>query len=269
MSFTLKMKISGLCVLVPGDRRMHVLLPNTHGQGHHCHEHESRIYFDKRYLTGADQELTPPEKRESDELRNGSLLVGAEPASADVGITDRVLRIKGCRVHGECLTEHGGGRLDGRVTLLNGKIDGFAKGTCWTVPDVPGPAELTFQVLWSIPMSGDSLVWNVSPLHGGPAPVLRELKPVGTGTDRIIEVEIIHGMADEMPEKQGAKLPGKGDPPEHIAACLPIVFADFKMPDVRYDAEDGCCQLGYPKRGAKEGATTTTFSCMITAGDHP
>ncbi|HET6763120.1 MAG TPA: hypothetical protein VFH27_05590 [Longimicrobiaceae bacterium] len=268
MSFTLEMKIGGLCVLVPAtDGKMHVLLPRTQGTGQGCMTvHETRIYFDRRYLTGSNQPPTDPNLREYDSFLYGSIVVGDEPASAVTHVPLTVLELPS-RIHGDCLDANGGGRLDGRLTLLRGAFTATAPGSCWLVPGL-GAWPLTFQARWTVQMPGDFLVWNISSLIGGAPPPMRVLWPVDTGTGSLLEVEVVHGIASEMPGAgQPPVPPPVGSPPLHIATCLPVLFQDFQMPNVTYLGELPCADA--PAADLPLMDMTTTFSCMLTAGEMP
>jgi hypothetical protein len=124
-------------------------------------------------------------------------------------------------------------------------------------------------VLWTMELPGDSLVWNVEPLHGGPAPELRTLWPVEEDGRMIVEVEVVHGMESEMPGGPGPTCPIPGRPPQHIASCLPILFQHFQMPDVTYSEDQDCMKRTHLPKTLNAMDMTTTFSCMITSGDMP
>jgi hypothetical protein len=258
MSFKLEITIAGLCVLVPDTVReeMHVLMPNTRGGIRGCtHQHEARIYFDPKYLTGDSTAAdAPPKDWHWDDIYHGSAtLAGAGPGVPSV--PKEVLSI-GASVHPECLQSDGGDRLDGRITITNSTFECITPGSIWGLPCGPDQ-HLTFEATWKMTVNAASLKWNMTSLVDGTALQTTELHPVDVLAGKLLKVYIVHGIKKELPDVVTHPLP---EPPlharpEHLLECLGSVFPTATIPNVRYRR--------------KEQRTATTFSCMLTSGDMP
>jgi hypothetical protein len=240
MSFTLRIEISGLCLLVPeGNQRLHVLMPSTatHDDGDHRDQHGPRIephrpwlIFDRAYLNQSDPLDTGD--RVCIPLTGMLLQVAHDGGAIDtVSLPRQVVdlsRITKDTVSRELVTDLPDDHLPpvaSRLTVTAGKVEGTHPGAVW---ELKGEKELAAQVDWEIhDIGGDSLQLTLQDSSG--TRDLPRLYPRGTKADLVV-VSVFNTTADDLPiappPPEGEK-PDYDEPATHFAAYYTL----FDYPD--------------------------------------
>lgn len=194
--FSLEIRFSGLCLLVP-DRKegaVHVLLPAVPGL------HGSEPYAAR--LLGGDLQ---PEGRS---IQGWSLVLGGTPGTADTTLTPispaegellDLSSITGRKVPRRYLSGAGQPNLTARITLAAGRLTEVEAGSRWRIAG--RELVLARSVTWRIDNVPDALAWTATGATGEPPVAF--LAELGSPSGDTLRIRIYHGPAGASPTGEG------------------------------------------------------------------
>jgi hypothetical protein len=233
MSFTLEVTFKCLCFFAPeerdGQKRMHVLMPNTAGHAHGPHhdhppsgdgeadghgmeEHAVRVVFPKAggklALAGPGRldEVSPGGEGIADfermeewrlELGNGG--------EVDLTLPDALVVVG--KVRDDLLTEVNHPKLTSRVLLTEGSVTDMVAPGIWSYKDEE--RTVAQEIVWSIPdMPGDWLEWQLVRMDGSETKPMPSLEPV----DGVVQIAIQHVTSSQFPTPEDDRNPNLNGP---------------------------------------------------------
>jgi hypothetical protein len=257
VAFTLELKISGLCLLVPDPKgkRMHALMPQTDGE----HKHVVRLVYNKLFTR---KEARPPgDDLGFVDLYGTSPSFGAaagDPINLTLGreirAIEHAVETAGGAVPSDLITETPGDgkRLASRVTLVAGEGRDYAPGVLWDYDDATGEVEMSPATYW-VMENVDEGQFKIPAADGGEV-VLYPIR------DRIA-VAIYHvppGELPPLPTLPGE--PGAGKSPPHFDAYCKMLGKECKKPPT------------YKRKGARttgdagSARGVSPYTCMLMRG---
>jgi hypothetical protein len=237
MSFTLEVSFKCLCFFAPeerdGQKRMHVLMPDTkghqHPHGHNGHghpaepagngaangegmdEHAVRVVFPRLggrlKLDGPGKLVPVPAGGDGIadfEPMEGWRLEFGDGGGATLDLPEELVILG--KTRDELLTETGHADLASRVLLTSGEVTDVVAPAIWKYKGVERP--FAQEVVWSIDMPGDQLEWSLIPMNGGEPMPMHPLQQV----DGLVSIAVQHVTATEFPTPSDDRHPDLNGP---------------------------------------------------------
>lgn len=269
MSFTLRIRFSGVCLFVPRRNtsnlmRMHVLMPDLLSGNHG--RHVPVLKFDTAHLRPGQ-----PGKdgiTASRDIAGKSLTIGN--AEASDFICPQIVKLReatGQDVPSNLLQPSPGtASLGARVTLADGRMTLVARGKCWRW--VSGEAQrMTHVAQWVITMGGEDLRLRLDPLGNGLAIQLPPLYPiVEQGQSGFLDLSVHHLTPEDLAPipPPPPPPPAPGDRAPHFGAYYNL-YNPVPVPHHPLFAGDTCNLPDNPCDEETEMGSSA-FNCMLGSG---
>jgi hypothetical protein len=214
-------EITGLCLFVPKDDTVHVLLPATSrgGAGHHDTPHIPVLIYETKYEGGPDNPNGSSYTFipfEDEVLSFEGLKAGPPTTTLDRTKVVPLHEVYKKGVPADVLSQPPGALVTARVDLKTGTAESFAKGVEWEFENLGG-ITMSPRVSWLMESLADTV------------DVKRGAKTIATlrAYSGAIRTQVYHVPTGELPPF-GAEPPdlGKDEPPPHWDGYLRLLGVD-------------------------------------------
>ena len=271
-TFDLRITMVGSCFFVPdpATRRMHVLMPNTHGHAHGgVPRHVVRLLYDAAHQEAGADGLAG--ESVSVALEDGALDFSGLSGGLELGLPDSVVDLSPIVRDGvsrDTLSNDAAGRVRSRLSFAAGRMSAPQRGLRWDL----GPyraQRMSNVVEWTVPgVSGDGIELLATGLHGKGGPSLRPLHPVN-GT---LDLVVLHlRPEDVLPFRPAPRLPEPGSLATDFAAYYGLYENPSETPVPRlvdHGEERRAVQVSFGRATTSERMTVGLYAheCLIGGG---
>lgn len=251
MAQTLNITFNGLCLFVPGDGRMYVLMPKTGpaaGDGS-VEQHTATLSYGGAAVEGGTGGTVAIE---GVEIAFGGADGGGVDTSFPSGVVN-LSRYTGAGIPSGYLTGDGA-PVAARIVLGAGGFGTVGDVACWTFlrrvdgRDVEERAEMTNNATWTVPVDGGPVTVRKRPLAGGADQEVVRFRTDVPSIDLRIACAVDHDHAT---------VPKVGDPPHHFRAFYWLLDdpADTRLP--------GFTNEGHCNGGGVLAHGGSPFNCIV------
>jgi hypothetical protein len=198
MALDLEIRFHGLCLFVPADGSMNVLMPaaGVPGRVPGMPEHVAVLCFDPAYLSRGSRRTRLVTLVSL--MRHQLVIRGKGPAER-LSLPDTLARVGAVArrpvTPAAFSPDPAAGLLTARIELHSGLCTGTGPTQCFRYPADTRPRPLTSMIEWTLPVEEDYVDLVPEPFPGADREVIPRLHPI----DRRIRLSVYHTARPELP----------------------------------------------------------------------